>query len=361
MPSKKKNRKPRESYADPERPSGTHLTLRERVRIITLSRFGQWNQSKIARYLGIARTTVRSCIVQGFETPKKPVGRLPMLNTPIRKRLVNRATLDAFHRRMPYEEIAQIEGIQACRRTLIKAFEKEQYHRRVATEKPLLTDAHKQARLQWAYTHLNWTDDMWARVIWTDEASFSTGGFGQVYVTRRPEEKYLDACCFPKFRGYSSWMIHGSISAIGKGPLVIFEKEWGSITGAVYREKVIPWIYDFRNWMEHHPRIGFMRSILMEDGASQHTAHATRDLHRWNGVIKMVWPANSPDLNPIENVWRLLKYRVGKRFPKTEAEVRQYIEEEWAKLSLEDFQKYISNMRERCQAVIDANGGHTKW
>ncbi|KAF2186788.1 hypothetical protein K469DRAFT_772348 [Zopfia rhizophila CBS 207.26] len=75
----------------------------------------------------------------------------------------------------------------------------------------------------------------------------------------------------------------------------------------------------------------------------------------------MVWPANLPDLNPIENIWRLLKHRVGKRFPKTEAEVRQYIEEEWAKLKLEDFQKYISSMRERCQAVLNANSSHTKW
>ena len=75
----------------------------------------------------------------------------------------------------------------------------------------------------------------------------------------------------------------------------------------------------------------------------------------------MIWPANSPDLNPIENVWRLLKYRVGKRFPHTDAEVRQYIEEEWAKLELSDFKKYIENMQERCQAVIDAKGGHTKW
>jgi DDE superfamily endonuclease len=51
-------------------------------------------------------------------------------------------------------------------------------------------------------------------------------------------------------------------------------------------------------------------------------------------IIQQKWPANSPDLNPIENVWRLLKYRVGKRFPKTDEEVRQYIEEEWGRLQV---------------------------
>ena len=61
----------------------------------------------------------------------------------------------------------------------------------------------------------------------------------------------------------------------------------------------------------------------------------------------MKWPANSPDLNPIENVWRLLKYRIGKRFPRTDAEVRQFLEEEWAKLTVDDFVHYIRSMPER--------------
>jgi transposase len=75
----------------------------------------------------------------------------------------------------------------------------------------------------------------------------------------------------------------------------------------------------------------------------------------------MRWPANSPDLNPIENIWRLLKYQVGKRFPKTGDEVRQYLEEEWNQLSTADLEKYTSNIKERYKAVIAANGGHTSW
>lgn len=78
-------------------------------------------------------------------------------------------------------------------------------------------------------------------------------------------------------------------------------------------------------------------------------------------VIRIVWPANSPDLNPIENVWPLLKGRIGRRYPFTNAEVRQYLEEKWAKVTLDDFIHYVQEMPERVQAVIAANGGHTKW
>ena len=41
--------------------------------------------------------------------------------------------------------------------------------------------------------------------------------------------------------------------------------------------------------------------------------------------------------------------------------MRQYIKEEWEKLELNDFKKYIDQMRDRYKAVIAANGGHTKW
>jgi plasmid rolling circle replication initiator protein Rep len=62
---------------------------------------------------------------------------------------------------MPYEEIVFLEGISACRRSLVRAFEKEQYHRRVAKEKPLLTEKHKKNRLTWAKEYEDWTEEDW--------------------------------------------------------------------------------------------------------------------------------------------------------------------------------------------------------
>lgn len=93
---------------------------------------------------------------------------------------------------------------------------------------------------------------MWAAVIWTDEASIRTGG-GQIFVTRSAEEKYNIDCCVPKFRGYSSWMIYGSISHGNKGPLVVFEKDWlielgykrKIINGDIYRTYICPNIKNF--------------------------------------------------------------------------------------------------------------------
>jgi hypothetical protein len=105
-------------------------------------------------------------------------------------------------------------------------------------------------------------------------------------------------------------MIYGSISAFGKGPMVVIEKDWGKMTGQVYRERVLPWVYYFMAWIMQHLENRSRHAILMEDGASPHTAKLTKQLYGVYSIDKMSWLANSPNLNLIENVWRLLKQRV---------------------------------------------------
>jgi transposase len=327
------------------------LTYQERARIHALRYNAGWQYTQISRELGIPYDTVRHC-AKGRITPQKPRGRQPILNTPIRQRLIAHATSSHEQRLKPLREIAQELGINVDHRTLTKAFDKEGYHRRVATEKPLLTPKHIEARLFWANLAVNWTQDIWSRVIWSDEASFRVGR-GKVYVTRRPEEKYLKDCCVPKYKDFSCVMVWACIGGDGsKGPLLIWDRaDWGNFTSESYTQRITPLIQSFKQ--EHEIfRVGINNALLMQDNASSHRAIATKQYFHERAIRLLWWPANSPDLNPIENVWRLLKVRVQKRFPKTKEELIACIQEEWARIELSDIQKYCTNMNERCKAVI---------
>ena len=81
------------------------------------------------------------------------------------------------------------------------------------------------------------------------------------------------------------------------------------------------------------------------------------------GIECMEWPAKSPDLNPIENLWDQLGRKVSAHtVPNTTlAELSQFVLQEWNLLPLNNINRLINTMRQRCQECIAANGGHTHY
>jgi hypothetical protein len=155
-PRQRRTLRPSERNHDLTRQPGTRLTYRQRCCIFTLADLLHWPAEAIAASIGLPRTTVHSVLTSGVEAVTKQAGRKRAITDKPRRRLVTRATRDAAHRRMTYEAIAQLEGVQAGRKALAAAFKMESYGRRVATAKPLLTKAQQQARLAWAIEHLSW-------------------------------------------------------------------------------------------------------------------------------------------------------------------------------------------------------------
>jgi transposase len=108
---------------------------------------------------------------------------------------------------------------------------------------------------------------------------------------------------------------------------------------------------------------GARRLVLMEDGAPVHTAKISADFLAASNITKIPnWPPQSPDLNPIEHVWKALKSHVQELYhPSSVAEMQHALKLAWLNFPNHFLVDIIKSMPDRFQAVIDAHGGPTDW
>jgi len=101
---------------------------------------------------------------------------------------------------------------------------------------------------------------------------------------------------------------------------------------------------------------------LAQDNAPCHTARGTMQMLKDNLIIVRPWPAKSPDLNPIEHLWDMLKRRIRRHPPPNNvADLERLATEGWENIIQRAIQRFIMSMRAQWQAVIAAAGGHTQY
>ncbi|XDV26111.1 hypothetical protein PO909_029896 [Leuciscus waleckii] len=239
-----------------------------------------------------------------------------------------------------------VAELQRCRRemgescsksTITAAIHQSGLYGRVARRKPLLSARHMKAHLKDSKMVIN-------KILWSDETKIELFGLNSKrYVWRKPgTAHHLSNTVSTVKHGGGSIMLWGCFSAAGTGRLVAIE---GKMNAAKYRD-----ILDINLLQSALGR----RFTFQQDNDPKHTAKITKEWLHNNGITVLNWPANSSDLNPIEDLWDIVKRKLRDARPNTLDELKAAIEASWASITPQQCHRLITAMPRRIEAVISA-------
>ena len=187
--------------------------------------------------------------------------------------------------------------------------------------KPLISSKNKKWRLAFANEHVLWTQEKWQTVHFSDGSKFLLiGSDGKTYVRLKVGEELSPKCLKASVKfGGKSVMVWGMISGDGEGPLVWLQ---GKVNAGVYKQlmkdHVLPVLWNSTK----------QPSQFMQEYAPCHKAMVVMNFLKAETITVMDWPPQSPDLNPIENVWKTLGECSKARNPKTTVQLWNALQDE---------------------------------
>jgi transposase len=298
----------------------------------------------------------------------RPQKSTPIVNSTIVSTVERNSTTRAYTAQQIAIKLLETNNIQISERTVTRILRRLKYHKVKTTKKPGLTKAAKEARRAFCEKYKDWTLEEWKRVIWSDETSVVLGSRrGGERIWRTSKQKNNIHCIRHRWKGAKEFMFWGCFSYDKKGPFHIWKDEtkvqkkayekdlierneliepenrrnwelnngvrrlridrnnpgrkpvWKhtKVNGAILRTKGkggIDW-YRYQQEVLKPKLIPFAKecmkerpdTLVQEDNASPYAAGLQQEVFNLAGVIRLLWPGNSPDLNAIEPCWYWMK------------------------------------------------------
>ncbi|KAE8235913.1 hypothetical protein A4X03_0g9611, partial [Tilletia caries] len=247
--------------------------------------------------------------------------------------------------------------------TVRRALKASGLRARVTKKKPALTKAHKRARLEWARAHRNWTASDWNKVVFSDETKINRfGSDGRKWVWAVKGSPLTEREVTPTYKfGGGGVMVWGCITSSSVGGMAFIQGIMDSKKYTdILQDRLLPTLDALDLLPQAVPQ---QQYIFQHDNDPKHKSRHTKAWLAHLEISVLDWPAQSPDLNPIEHLWRRLKEQLkGYRTPAANLDqLRDRILEQWALIPQDYIEKLYASMPDRIRAVIRARGGPTRY
>jgi transposase len=315
---------------------------------------------KIAAGIGVSRFSVRK--IRKEHRPDAATakgGRPHKLSAQNKRYLVRAVTSGRLDTAVAANKLLKTElSINISDDTVRRALVEAGLEASPKEKKPLLSKKNVQARLDFAHRHQHWTIADWERVIWSDETKINRFcSDGRSWCWKRDVDGVEPRTVKQTVKhGGGSIMIWGCMTVHGPGFMCKLD---GTMDRDVYKSILEDELMATIDYYGMDPD----RVIFQHDNDPKHTAKSVRDWLEEQPFEVLVWPAQSPDLNPIEHLWAWLKIRLNQyeHAPSGMLELWDRMQDAWNEFGSEECKRLIHTMPKRIEAVLKAKGYWTDY
>lgn len=260
--------------------------------------------------------------------------------------IVRKVITKARNRKKIYslKKIGRSAGVSpktAQRILRLKGFSYSTYKKKI-----YLNERRRIKRIEFAESMLEEDDSIWNKLLFTDECS--------IWLNRsRPSRLWTENAMEEEGTDSHGPKVHlwGGITKRGALKLEIFEEN-------LVAEDYVKILKKKKIEMDHLYPEGW---IFQHDGSGVHRAEIVQNYVDTFEEEPLIWPAYSPDLSPIENIWGWLKNQVNNEMPSDVMSLKRCIRKHWNTIDPTFLGPYFSTMNKRMSMVIENDGGKIKY